>query len=301
MEENVAIPFISYTPEHGFKLNDEVVGFLETLQQRIGVISVCGKYRTGKSYLLNKLFLENLNQEEPTKPRKVGFNVGPTIEPCTKGLWIWKETFYAPQDSRKELPILIIDTEGLGAFDEEENHDAKIFLLAILLSSLLVYNSVGSIDENALNNLSLVVNLSKTLQIKSGEKVEDPDEMAEYFPVFYWVVRDFALQLRDMEGNEITSKTYLENALKEQKGTSDSIENKNRIRRLIRLFFKDRDCFTLVRPVEDERNLQKLEGLDPSALREEFVEQLGQLKSKTLRKVKPKQIRGKYVNGPMLY
>ena len=255
LQENVAIPFISYTPEEGFKINDEVREFLDTLQGQVGVISVCGKYRTGKSYLLNKLFLENLNA--PDQPKKVGFNVGPTIEPCTKGLWIWKEVFYA--DARKELPIVIIDTEGLGAFDEEENHDAKIFLLAILLSSLLVYNSVGSIDENALNNLSLVVNLSKTLQIKSGEKVEDPDEMAEYFPVFYWVVRDFALQLKDVDGNEISQKTYLENALKEQRGTSDSAENKNRIRRLIRLFFKDRDCCTLVRPVEDERNLQKLD------------------------------------------
>lgn len=57
--------------------------------------------------------------------------------------------------------MIVIDTEGLGAFDEDENHDAKIFLLALLLSSLMIYNSVGTIDENALNSLSLVVNLSK--------------------------------------------------------------------------------------------------------------------------------------------
>jgi hypothetical protein len=60
--------------------------------------------------------------------------------------------------------------------------------------------------------------------------------------------------------------------LKEQKGTSDSIENKNRIRRLLRLFFKDRDCFTLVRPVEDEKMLQQLAEIDPKLLREEFVD-----------------------------
>ena len=57
--------------------------------------------------------------------------------------------------------MIVIDTEGLGAFDEDQNHDAKIFLLALLLSSLIIYNSVGTIDETALNNLSLVVNLSK--------------------------------------------------------------------------------------------------------------------------------------------
>jgi hypothetical protein len=63
------------------------------------------------------------------------------------------------------------------------------------------------------------------------------------------------LQLIDSEGNSISSKQYLENSLKEQKGVSDAVENKNRIRRLIKHFFKDRDCQTLVRPIEDEKKL----------------------------------------------
>ena len=56
--ESVAIPFISYTTEGGFEINPDAVDFLMNVKQNIGVISVCGKYRTGKSYLLNKLFLE---------------------------------------------------------------------------------------------------------------------------------------------------------------------------------------------------------------------------------------------------
>ena len=106
--------------------------------------------------------MEKLRQQRKDQGVK-GFQVGPTINPCTKGLWIWKEVFYSEQDEDKNLPIIIIDTEGLGAFDEEQNHDTKIFLLAMLLCSLLIYNSMGPIDENALNNLSLVVNLSKSL------------------------------------------------------------------------------------------------------------------------------------------
>jgi len=49
------------------------------------------------------------------------------------------------------LKILLIDSEGIGAFDEDENHDTKIFLLALLLSSHFIYNSMGTIDENAIN------------------------------------------------------------------------------------------------------------------------------------------------------
>jgi hypothetical protein len=114
---------------------------------------------------LNKLFLD-LDEEDAGK-KEVGFPVGPTIQPCTKGLWLYRRVFFAPKDKEKEQPMLIIDTEGLGAFDEEENHDTKIFLLSLLLCSLLVYNSVGSIDEGALTNLSLVVNLSKSLKVSN--------------------------------------------------------------------------------------------------------------------------------------
>jgi hypothetical protein len=39
-----------------------------------------------------------------------------------------------------------------------------------------------------------------------------------------WVVRDFTLQLVDQEGEQISSKDYLEKALANQKGFSDSIE-----------------------------------------------------------------------------
>ena len=61
--------------------------------------------------------------------------------------------------------------------------------------------------------------------------------MAQYFPTFLWVLRDFALQLVDQDGNEINQKTYLENSLREVKGSSDAVEEKNRIRRLIKHFF----------------------------------------------------------------
>ena len=43
----------------------------------------------------------------------------------------------------------------------------------------------------------------------------------------------------------------------------DTAEKKNRIRRMVRNFFKDRDCFTLVRPCEDEAMLQNLSNLQP--------------------------------------
>ena len=82
--------------------------------------------------------------------RPSGFGVGPTINPCTKGLWIWKHPIPGTTPEGEPIEVLVIDSEGLGALDEDSNHDVRIFSLAILLSSYFIYNSMGSIDEMAL-------------------------------------------------------------------------------------------------------------------------------------------------------
>jgi hypothetical protein len=47
--------------------------------------------------------------------------------------------------------------------DENVNHDSKIFLFSLLLSSYFIYNSTGSIDENALNNIGMIINFAKDI------------------------------------------------------------------------------------------------------------------------------------------
>lgn len=204
--------------------------------------------------------------------QNLSFNVGSTVNACTKGLWILNEPVYITKNEKK-MPVFIIDTEGLAAIDEDHNHDSKIFLLTILLCSLFIYNSVGTIDENALNSLSLAINLSTKLE-----------DLGDYFPSFLWVLRDFSLKLEDEQGNEISAKTYLDQALREQKGSSDNIESKNRIRRMIKHFFSDRDLSVLVRPTEKEEDLQNLANLNNDYLRSEFISQLNILKSKVFKK-----------------
>lgn len=196
----------------------------------------------------------------------------------------------------------MLDTEGLGSTDVDASHDSRIFSLAILLSSLFIYNSVGSIDENALNDLSLVVNVTKNIHVKSSSNnADEPDEedYAKYFPSFIWVVRDFTLQLVDSHNDPITSKEYLEKALAPSKGFSDAIEEKNRIRRLLTSFFKDRDCITMVRPLTGEKALQQLEEKEISDLRPEFYDQVLLLRKAITGKMKPKQINGRTLTGEM--
>jgi hypothetical protein len=60
--------------------------------------------------------------------------------PCTKGIWVWGTPIPGKSPEGKPMNILVIDTEGIGALDEDSNHDTKIFSLAVLLSSLFIYN-----------------------------------------------------------------------------------------------------------------------------------------------------------------
>jgi len=124
-------------------------------------------------------------------------------------LWIWGTPIQGQTKDGKPINILVVDSEGIGGLDEDNNHDMRIFSLAMLLSSYFLYNSVGSIDENALANLSLVTNLTKHIQfrssISSSNEEDDLDSLIDYMPSFMWVVRDFALQLCDEDGNDINS------------------------------------------------------------------------------------------------
>ena len=280
-----AISMVTYDMKSGkFIINPEAESVIKILPSPLGVISVAGMYRTGKSYLLNRVLLNQSN----------GFTVGPSINPCTKGLWMWSKTIPAHTPQGKPINLLIIDTEGIGATDEDHNHDNKIMTLAILLSSYFLYNSIGTIDENSIQSLSLIVNITKNIQKRNNN-----NDFAKYLPTFMWVIRDFALQLKNREGQPITSKEYLEYSLEFQQGNSEVIKNKNDIRKMVKEYFPKRDCVTLVRPLLDEDNLQSLEKMDVTKLRKEFIEQVNYLRKVVLNSITPKKLNGQELSGEM--
>lgn len=312
-KEARAISFIEVLSDGSFRINSEAVEYIETLPQPLSVIACAGAYRTGKSLFLNR----GLLQVEPGR----GFAVGSTTNACTKGLWIHTLPIQVARkteslDGAKEYTsVLIIDTEGLGAFDANDSHDTKIFALALLLCSYFIYNSVGKIDEDAIGRLSLVCNVCKQVRASADANNDNNDdkegggkrrrteqstvdsnvtELAQFFPQFLWLLRDFSLLLEDSSGASITAKQYLETALADKtlRATAEtdssngelrkSIDEKNRLRQMLRQLFTHRDCATLMRPCIDEAQLQQLDSLGDKALRPEFLKQLASLRKKVL-------------------
>ncbi|XP_048046214.1 guanylate-binding protein 4-like [Megalobrama amblycephala] len=110
-----------------------------------------------------------------------GFALGNTIETETKGIWM----SCVRHPYKEGHTLVLLDTEGLGVVDKgDSKNDGWIFCLAVLLSSTLVYNSRGTIDNNAVEKLHYVSELAEKIKIESVEAAEEEflteDEYLEF-------------------------------------------------------------------------------------------------------------------------
>ena len=276
-----AIPLLSQQGEQ-IALSKEAVGVLCGIKEPLTIVAVAGLYRTGKSFLLNSLV-----------ERRGTFNVGTTTDACTRGVWLY-DTGKTVNGGR----LLFLDSEGLASLDQDENYDAKIFCLSLLLSSYFILNSLGVIDEGAIDRLFLVTELTKRVTVAAGQ-ADSERSLGSYFPPFLWCLRDFVLNL-EHNGKPISRNEYLENALEEKSSKNRRADERNDIRRSIKSLFSSRTCYTMVRPSNDEKQMRKEGGLLYEDLRPEFIEQLEELRGIVLENSRTKQMNGCAVNGPML-
>lgn len=135
--------------------------------------------------------------------------------------------------------------------------------------------------------------------VSSEKNSSDEASLSKFTPKFIWLLRDFTLELQDSYSRSINPTQYLENALNDKSAISKSNDQNKQIRRALLNFFLYRDCFTLVRPVVEETDLQKLNTLPEYKLRKEFITQVNKLKEKILFLAEPKQLQGVNLNSRM--
>ncbi|CAO2600282.1 Guanylate-binding protein 1 [Lemmus lemmus] len=267
--------------------NQESLGILSNIKQPVVVVAIVGFYRTGKSYLMNKL-----------AGQKSGFSLGSTVQSETKGIWMW----CVPHPQKADHTLVLLDTEGLGDVEKGNNqNDCWIFTLAVLLSSTFVYNSMGAINQQAIDQLHYVTELTDRIRIRSSpdqEEVDVSDEFVSFFPDFIWALRDFCLELK-VNGEPISPDEYLENSLNLIQGKKLTTEI-NLPRLCIQKFFPKKKCFVFDRPANG-RLLGQLESLQDQDLDLYFKEQVSDFCSYVFRCSKIKMLSGGIrVNGPRL-
>uniref|UniRef100_A0A8B9WII8 GB1/RHD3-type G domain-containing protein n=1 Tax=Bos mutus grunniens TaxID=30521 RepID=A0A8B9WII8_BOSMU len=166
-------------------VNPRALKILEQISQPVVVVAIAGLYRTGKSYLMNRLAGQNHGE----------FRLGSTVRSETKGIWMW----CVPHPSKENHTLVLLDTEGLGDVEKgDSKNDSWIFALAVLLSSTFVYNSMSTINHQALEQLHYVTELTELIRTKSSPSSNEEEGSAEFlsfFPDFIWTYLENALTL----------------------------------------------------------------------------------------------------------
>lgn len=284
--QNPVLQLLRLTQDKRQLINKVALRLLAGIDKNIAIISVAGPYRTGKSYLLNRF-----------AGKQYGFDLGATTNPCTNGLWIWGE----PIPLNDETSVILLDTEGLNSYNRDENQDMVLFCITAMLSSTMLYNNFGAIDEKAIERLGFLCQLSKLFKFKEkrvNSHQEQMMEIAKYFPSLVWVLRDFGQDLYDeSQGREITAKEYQETSLLINTKGGERYKQGQAIRNTIREFFSDRTCVPQVRPLGDEKLLRNIEQQEYSTLRPEFRQATENLINMVTNNLKPKIVDNVPVNG----
>jgi hypothetical protein len=276
--------------KRGSQLNliEEALQLISSEKRHVTVVTIVGPYRSGKSYLLNRLM-----------GKSDGFPLGSTVQAKTKGFWVWMGDF--PTD--KNRCLILLDVEGLADVRKgNATHDLKLFTLALLLSSMFIYNTKGNIDSSALDGLHLATQISEKLM--SSEAKKEQKDFACHFPHFVWAVRDHHLKLILKDGGkEVTPNEYLEHCLEskteqtEDEEEEDDFHSYNKLRQTIRDFFPGRDCLTFPQPVLDPTKMKKLEHVQDSELYPPFKKAADEFVKFVFSHAKSKQIRGSPLTG----
>ncbi|KAM8962487.1 guanylate-binding protein 1-like [Pelodytes ibericus] len=248
---------IENTSEGKLIANPRALEILSQIMQPVVVVGIVGLYRTGKSYLMNKL-----------AGVQIGFDLGYTVQSKTKGIWMW----CTPHPVLEKHTLVLLDTEGLGDVEKgDSKNDIWIFSLTLLLSTALVYNSMGTINQDAIDKLHFVKQITELIKVKATDNEDEEVELSKHFPTFIWAVRDFSLKL-EIDGIAVTEDEYLENALKlQQPEKTLKIQEMNMSRNRLRMYFRARKCFVFERPSADNSVLQSMEEVDDHQLNPNFV------------------------------
>ena len=166
--------------------------------------------------------------------------------------WLRNGSLHGPADcrfvddasaasARKENHhILFLDTEGLDSPHVAPFYNWSLAALALLISDVFIYQSKGSIDQNAIDQLDVILRVAEQLRGDWSPSTEAQDgKRKDTGNMFLWLLRDHHLTMRSAPKEEMLEKL-------------DSSAT-----RTLRRCFEEYDCFPLPAPLSDAADLRR--------------------------------------------
>ena len=150
----------------------EAINILYSLKnQKLCILSINGPLSTGKSSLANKIIDKN--------------NQGFTVKEKTQGIWIWGN----PITLNNGAKLLILDCQGLNKSEEDEISE-KLYILNILLSTYIVYNTEGELTNEKIKDFIYFTDMSKKIKVQEGENndyLNNSKNLKKYLPKLFFI------------------------------------------------------------------------------------------------------------------
>lgn len=272
---NQAFPIIEPDPGHTkLRLSSEGLEAIKRITNPIAAVSVIGPYRSGKSFLLNQLL--SLSCYE-------GFGVGHMRDTKTKGIWVWGTPLELDINGVK-TSVFYLDTEGFESIGKSNVYDDRIFALATVLSSVLIYNLPETIREADISRLSFAVELAEEFY----GRVKGQDVAFEPAKLLWLIQRDF-LQGKSVQQMVNEALQHVPNS-----DGNKNIDQVNQIRDSLAIMGDNSTAFSLPQPHLQRTKLCDMKDgeLDPM-----YVKKREQLKELVASFIRPKIVQGKSLNG----
>ncbi|XP_047316053.1 guanylate-binding protein 4-like [Impatiens glandulifera] len=270
-----AFPIVEPDPGHTkLRISMEGLEAIERITTPIAAVAVIGPYRSGKSFLLNQLL--SLSCYE-------GFGVGHMRDTKTKGIWVWGAPMELEFEGEK-TSVFFLDTEGFESIGKSNVYDDRIFALATVLSSVLVYNLPETIREADIFRLSFAVELAEEFY----GRVKGKDVAFEPAKLLWLIQRDF------LQGKSV--QEMVDEALRHVPNSNGdrNIDQVNQIRDSLAIMGDNSTAFSLPQPHLQRTKLCDMKDgeLDPS-----YVKKREELKKLVTSSIRPKIVQGKHLNG----
>ncbi|PNT76907.1 hypothetical protein BRADI_1g55470v3 [Brachypodium distachyon] len=264
-------------PDYGhtkLRLSKEGLEAIQRINTPIAAVSVIGPYRSGKSFLLNQLLSLSCNK---------GFGVGHMRDTKTKGIWVWGTPVEIDVDGSK-VSVLYLDTEGFESIGKSNVYDDRIFALAAVLSSVLVYNLPETIREADISRLSFAVELAEEFY----GRVKGQDVAFEPAKLLWLIQRDF------LQGKSV--QQMVDEALQRVPNSNGDkyIDEVNQIRDSLAVMGDNSTAFSMPQPHLQRTKLCDMEDQELDPL---YVERRDALKQLVASMIKPKLVQGRTLNG----
>ena len=181
---------------HSLQLVEDGLELLRSIDKPLAVLSICGPYRSGKSYFISRVL-----------GSPGAFRLGHSMQACTKGIWMATSVLECD-----EFATVLLDTEGIDAVGASETVAMSLLTLTTLLSSFLIYNSKKVPQKVHLDKMRCFSQLSTSLLAQCG-KALSREAQKEFFPRFLWLLRDVSLKMTDRGGKEVGPTEFLHSRL----------------------------------------------------------------------------------------